>query len=71
MIKKVGGKYVVLSENIVRRGSLQRRYFDFAQYKSGQARQARRKFGTYKTLAEAKKRLRQVEFFKHVRRQKI
>ena len=24
-----------------------------------------RKFGTYKTLAEAKERLRQVEFFKH------
>lgn len=24
-----------------------------------------RKFGTYKTLAEAKARLRQVEFFKH------
>jgi len=24
-----------------------------------------RRFGTYKTLAEAKKRLRQVEFFKH------
>ena len=24
-----------------------------------------RKFGTYKTLAEAKKRLGQVEFFKH------
>lgn len=29
--------------------------------KSGKAR----KFGTYKTLAEAKKRLGQVEFFKH------
>jgi len=41
MIKKVGGKYVVMSE------------------KTG------RRFGTYKTLAEAKKRLRQVEFFKH------
>lgn len=24
-----------------------------------------RRFGTYKTLAEAKERLRQVEFFKH------
>jgi len=24
-----------------------------------------RSFGTYKTLAEAKRRLRQVEFFKH------
>jgi hypothetical protein len=24
-----------------------------------------RKFGTYKTLSEAKERLRQVEFFKH------
>ena len=41
MIKKQGGKYVVLSE------------------KTG------RKFGTYATKAEAEKRLRQVEFFKH------
>lgn len=41
MIKKVRGKYVVMSE------------------KTG------RSFGTYKTLAEAKKRLRQIEFFKH------
>jgi hypothetical protein len=41
MIRKIGGKYVVLSE------------------KTG------RRFGTYATLAEAKKRLRQVEFFKH------
>lgn len=24
-----------------------------------------RRFGSYKTLAEAKKRLRQIEFFKH------
>jgi len=29
-----------------------------------------RKFGTYKTLAEAKKRLAQVEFFKHLKKQK-
>ena len=28
----------------------------------------KRKFGTYKTLAEAKKRLRQVEFFKHLKK---
>ena len=42
MIKKVRGKFVVLSE------------------KTG------RRFGTYKTLVEAKKRLRQVEFFKHL-----
>ena len=42
MIKKIGGKYVVLSE------------------KTG------RSFGSYRTLAEAKKRLRQVEFFKHL-----
>jgi hypothetical protein len=41
MIKKRGGKYVVLSE------------------KTG------RTFGTYATRAEAEKRLRQVEFFKH------
>jgi hypothetical protein len=26
-----------------------------------------RRFGTYDTLAEAKKRLRQIEFFKHLR----
>ncbi|MDP2598279.1 MAG: hypothetical protein Q8P49_00440 [Candidatus Liptonbacteria bacterium] len=51
MIKKIKNKYVVLSENTVRHGS----------------RQARRKFGTYKTLAEAKKRLRQIEFFKHLK----
>ncbi|MDP3958154.1 MAG: hypothetical protein Q8Q36_01665 [bacterium] len=41
MIKKIKGKYAVLSE------------------KTG------RSFGAYRTLAEAKKRLRQVEFFKH------
>ncbi len=41
MIKKIKGKYVVLSETTGRR------------------------FGTYDTLGEAKKRLRQVEFFKH------
>jgi len=29
-----------------------------------------RKFGTYKTIAEAKKRLRQVEFFKHLKGKK-
>jgi hypothetical protein len=40
MIRKIKGKYVVLSE------------------KTG------RSFGAYKTLAEAKKRLAQVEFFK-------
>jgi hypothetical protein len=26
-----------------------------------------RRFGTYDTLAEAKRRLRQIEFFKHVK----
>lgn len=41
MIKKVNGKYVVLSET------------------------TGRVFGTYATLAEAKRRLRQIEFFKH------
>lgn len=46
MIKKVRGKFVVLSE------------------KTG------RRFGTYKTLAKAKKRLRQVEYFKHVAKRK-
>jgi hypothetical protein len=40
MIKKIKGKYVVLSE------------------KTG------RSFGSYSTLAEARKRLGQVEFFK-------
>jgi len=44
MIKKQGGKYVVLSE------------------KTG------RKFGTYGTRAEAEKRLRQIEFFKHAKK---
>jgi len=43
MIKKVGGKYVVLSE-------------------SG------RRFGTYDTKAEAEKRLRQIEMFKHLKK---
>ena len=46
MIKKIGGKYVVMSE------------------KKGRNDRHRR-FGSYPTLAEAKKRLRQVEFFKH------
>lgn len=41
MIKKINGKYVVLSETTGKR------------------------FGSYATLAEAKKRLRQIEFFKH------
>ncbi|MBI3335457.1 MAG: hypothetical protein HY001_03075 [Candidatus Portnoybacteria bacterium] len=44
MIKKIKGKYVVLSET------------------------TGRKFGTYDTLEEAKKRLRQIEFFKHVKK---
>ena len=43
MIKKIKGKYVVLSET------------------------TGRKFGTYKTKKEAVKRLRQIEFFKHLR----
>ncbi len=43
MIKKIKGKYVVLSE------------------KTG------RRFGTYDTKEEAEKRLRQVEFFKHLK----
>ena len=43
MIKKIGGKYVVLSETTGRR------------------------FGTYDTRAEAERRLRQIEFFKHLR----
>ncbi len=44
MIKKIGGKYVVLSESTGRR------------------------FGTYDTKAEAEKRLRQLEMFKHMRK---
>lgn len=43
MIKKIKGKYVVLSET------------------------TGRKFGTYKTKKEAMKRLRQIEFFKHLK----
>ena len=43
MIRKIGGKYVVLSETTGRR------------------------FGTYDTRAEAEQRLRQIEFFKHLR----
>lgn len=46
MIKKIKGKYVVLSEH------------------SG------RRFGTYDTKGEAEKRLRQIEFFKRVKRKK-
>ena len=42
MIRKAGGKYVVLAE-------------------SG------RRMGTYDTKAEAQKRLRQIEFFKHAK----
>jgi hypothetical protein len=44
MIRKIKGKYVVLSE------------------KTG------RQFGTYRTLKEAKRRLRQIEFFKHLKK---
>jgi len=44
MIKKIKGKYVVLSEKTHRR------------------------FGTYKTLKEAKERLRQMEVFKHLKK---
>ena len=43
VIRKIGGKYVVLSET------------------------TGRKFGTYATKAEAEKRLRQIEFFKHLK----
>ena len=43
MIKKVKGRYVVLSET------------------------TGRKFGTYRTKKEALKRLRQIEFFKHLK----
>ncbi len=46
MIKKIKGKYVVLSE------------------KTGWP------FGTYKTKAEAEVRLRQIEFFKHLKGKK-
>ncbi|MBI2546733.1 hypothetical protein HYV81_06155 [Candidatus Woesearchaeota archaeon] len=43
MIKKVKGKYIVLSE------------------KTG------RRFGTYTSKKDAQKRLRQIEFFKHLK----
>jgi len=46
VIKKIKGKYVVLSET------------------------TGRSFGTYKTEAEAKKRLQQIEFFKHLKEKK-
>ncbi len=46
MIKKLKGKYVVLSEH------------------------TGRSFGSYKTKAEAEKRLRQIEFFKHLKGKK-
>ncbi len=44
MIRKIGGRYVVLSETTGRR------------------------LGSYRTRAEAERRLRQVEMFKHLRR---
>jgi hypothetical protein len=47
MIRKIGGKYVVLSEMTGRR------------------------FGTYDTKAEAERRLRQIEFFRHLRRRSL
>ena len=43
MIKKIKGRYVVMSEA------------------------TGRKFGAYKTKKEAEKRLRQIEFFKHLK----
>jgi len=43
MIKKIGGRYVVVSETTGRR------------------------FGTYDTRAEAERRLRQIEVFKHLK----
>ncbi len=46
MIKKIKGKYVVLSEH------------------------TGRSFGTYATKAEAERRLRQIEFFKHLKGKK-
>lgn len=46
MIKKIKGKFVVLSET------------------------TNRSFGSYRTLAEAKRRLRQIEFFKHLKKKK-
>ena len=44
MIKKIKGKYMVLSET------------------------TGRSFGAYNTLAEAQKRLRQIEYFKHLKK---
>lgn len=46
MIRKIGGKYVVVGETKTKSVKL-------------------RRFGAYTTLATAKERLRQVEFFKH------
>jgi len=47
MIKKIKGKYIVLSET------------------------TGRSFGRYRTKAEAERRLRQVEFFKRLKKGKI
>jgi hypothetical protein len=47
MIKKIKGKYIVISEHTGRR------------------------FGTYNTKEEAEKRLRQIEFFKHIKAKKV
>lgn len=46
MIKRIKGKYTVLSET------------------------TGRSFGTYHTKAEAKKRLRQIEMFKHLKKRR-
>ena len=61
MIKKIKGKYTVLSETMARSRRRSGRHPGRA---SGLG--AGRSFGSYKTLAEAKRRLRQVEFFKRL-----
>lgn len=66
MIKKIKGKYVVLSETMARSRRKSGRHPGRA---SGLG--AGRSFGSYRTLAEAKKRLRQVEYFKHLAKKKI
>jgi hypothetical protein len=52
MIKRINGKYVVLSETMVR---------------GPHHRPVRRKFGMYATREQAEHRLRQIEFFKRLK----
>jgi hypothetical protein len=52
MIKKINGFYIVVSEKTYLRGG----------------KRVRRTFGRYKKKEDAEKRLRQIEFFKHLKK---